>query len=165
MRSSATSMGQSVCDVGCGTGHLLRLIRDAHGSKLDRYVGVDFIIPEHFRDDSFRSRRSADRKASISGSHVRHGSSVHSCAGAYSRLSCRNLRAEADHAESALLLSFRVNGRGIYTFNPHFNFFLYAHSFLRAIIPLPSEFVCNVPQLVETFIIYGEDHSLTKQAR
>jgi hypothetical protein len=33
---------------------------------------------------------------------------------------------------------------GIYTFNPHFNFFPYAHSFLRAMIPLPSNFVCDV---------------------
>ena len=34
---------------------------------------------------------------------------------------------------------------GIYTFNPHFNFFPYAHSFLRAIILVPSSHViCNI---------------------
>jgi ubiquinone/menaquinone biosynthesis C-methylase UbiE len=31
---------------------------------------------------------------------------------------------------------------GIYTFNPHFNFFPYRHSFLRAMIPVPNDHVC-----------------------
>ena len=30
----------------------------------------------------------------------------------------------------------------IYTFNPHFNFFPYKHSFLRAIQPLEHRFKC-----------------------
>jgi hypothetical protein len=31
---------------------------------------------------------------------------------------------------------------GIYTFNPHLNFFPYRHSFLRAMIPVPANHVC-----------------------
>ena len=31
---------------------------------------------------------------------------------------------------------------GIYTFNPHLNFFPYSHSFLRAMIPVPANHVC-----------------------
>jgi hypothetical protein len=31
---------------------------------------------------------------------------------------------------------------GLYTFNPHFNFFPYTHSFLRAMIPVPENHVC-----------------------
>ena len=29
-----------------------------------------------------------------------------------------------------------------YTFNPHFNFFPYPHSFLRAVHPVPSRYEC-----------------------
>src|SRR5262245_2599098 len=32
--------GSTICDVGCGTGHLLRLIRRRLGYKFERYVGV-----------------------------------------------------------------------------------------------------------------------------
>ena len=32
---------------------------------------------------------------------------------------------------------------GIYTFNPHFNFFPYSHSFLRAMSPPPPNYVCE----------------------
>jgi ubiquinone/menaquinone biosynthesis C-methylase UbiE len=30
----------------------------------------------------------------------------------------------------------------IYAFNPHFNFFPYRHSFLRAMIPVPAQNLC-----------------------
>ena len=31
---------------------------------------------------------------------------------------------------------------GLYSFNPHFNFFPYKHSFLRAMIPVPQQHIC-----------------------
>jgi ubiquinone/menaquinone biosynthesis C-methylase UbiE len=43
---------------------------------------------------------------------------------------------------------------GIYTFNPHLNFFPYAHSFLRAMIPVPQRHViCDIGR----DIYYAED--------
>src|SRR5262249_51466922 len=45
--------GSRVCDVGCGTGHLLRLIRSRFSDGNVRYVGVDFIIPDQFRSEGF----------------------------------------------------------------------------------------------------------------
>ena len=42
----------------------------------------------------------------------------------------------------------------LYTFNPHFNFFPYTHSFLRAMHPVPSTYVCED---VGRDIFYSED--------
>ena len=36
-----------------------------------------------------------------------------------------------------------MNGEYKYTFNPHFNFFPYTHSFLRAMIPVPENHICK----------------------
>ena len=41
-----------------------------------------------------------------------------------------------------------------YTFNPHFNFFPYTHSFLRAVHPVPEVYVC---QDIGRDIFYCED--------
>jgi hypothetical protein len=43
-----------------------------------------------------------------------------------------------------LLIVVPREREGIYTFNPHFNFFPYSHSFLRAMIPLPPDFTCSI---------------------
>ena len=42
----------------------------------------------------------------------------------------------------------------LYSFNPHFNFFPYAHSFLRAVHPVPENHVC---ELIGRDIYYRED--------
>jgi hypothetical protein len=41
-----------------------------------------------------------------------------------------------------------------YTFNPHFNFFPYTHSFLRAVNPVPPVYVCED---IGRDIFYSED--------
>jgi len=41
-----------------------------------------------------------------------------------------------------------------YTFNPHFNFFPYTHSFLRAVHPVPANYVCED---IGRDIFYSED--------
>ena len=43
-----------------------------------------------------------------------------------------------------------------YTFNPHFNFFPYTHSLLRAMAPLPATYVCED---VQRDLYYREDLS------
>lgn len=43
-----------------------------------------------------------------------------------------------------------------YTFNPHFNFFAYTHSFLRAAHPVPEVYVCED---IGRDIFYSEDRS------
>jgi len=45
-------------------------------------------------------------------------------------------------ARRRLIIVVPREREGIYTFNPHFNFFPYTHSFLRAMIPVPKRHVC-----------------------
>ena len=45
-------------------------------------------------------------------------------------------------ARRRLIIVVPREREGIYTFNPHLNFFPYAHSFLRAMIPVPANHVC-----------------------
>ena len=46
-------------------------------------------------------------------------------------------------ARRRLIIVVPREREGIYTFNPHFNFFPYSHSFLRAMIPVPADHVCE----------------------
>ena len=41
-----------------------------------------------------------------------------------------------------LIVVVPMEREGLYTFNPHFNFFPYTHSFLRAMIPVPDRHIC-----------------------
>jgi ubiquinone/menaquinone biosynthesis C-methylase UbiE len=41
-----------------------------------------------------------------------------------------------------LIVVVPMEREGLYTFNPHFNFFPYTHSFLRAMIPVPERHFC-----------------------
>ena len=64
--------------------------------------------------------------------------------------------AEQQRMLSALSFALVVprEREGIYTFNPHFNFFPYTHSFLRAMIPVPQQHVaCDIGR----DIYYRED--------
>jgi hypothetical protein len=45
-------------------------------------------------------------------------------------------------ARRRLIIVVPREREAIYTFNPHFNFFPYKHSFLRAMIPLQQSYSC-----------------------
>ena len=59
-------------------------------------------------------------------------------------------------ARRRLIIVVPREREGIYTFNPHFNFFPYSHSFLRAMIPVPASHVCED---IGRDIYYREDLS------
>lgn len=137
-RIVASVVGDSVCDVGCGTGALLTHI--ASGRNFKRITGVDFVIEDAaslagveyvaskveelpFEDKSFDT---------VVCTHVIEHI-----------LDYRRAIAELRRIAARRLIIVVPREREYrYTFNPHFNFFPYTHSFLRAMHPVPSRHVC-----------------------
>lgn len=138
-RISADVQGESVCDVGCGTGVLLQMIHKRR-PELGRLVGVDFAIDDAetlpgieyvaakiedlpFEDDAFDT---------VICTHVIEHVLDY-------RAAIAELRRITKHK---LIIVVPREREYRYTFNPHFNFFPYTHAFLRAMIPVPSDHVC-----------------------
>ena len=130
--------GQSVVDVGCGTGYLLRAIQNKH-PRITRLAGVEIVPPAPtdrleffegkaerlpFRDNEFDTvicthviEHILDRRAAIA-----------------------ELRRVAN---KRLIIVVPKERESLYSFNPHFHFFPYPHSFLRSMIPVPINYVCE----------------------
>ena len=129
-------VGKTVCDVGCGTGHLLRLIGADHNGLT--MTGVDFVIDESaprdeisyvaamiedlpFEDDAFDT---------VICTHVIEH-----------LLEPRKAIAELRRVTSKRLIIVVPREREYkFSFNPHFNFFPYLGSFLRIMIPVPRSY-------------------------
>lgn len=133
-------IGETVCDIGCGTGALLQKVR-AENPKITRAVGVDFAI-----DDSDKLEGIEYVAAKIEDLPFADGE--------FDTVICTHviehvLDYRASIAELRRIASRRViiivprEREYIYTFNPHFNFFPYTHSFLRAMQPVPQDYVCE----------------------
>lgn len=132
-------VGESVCDAGCGTGALLERIREAR-NELNHLTGVDFV---------------ADDPATIEG--VNYVSAkieeLPFADQAFDTVICTHViehileyrRAIAELrriTHSRLIIVVPREREYRYSFNPHFNFYPYAHSFLRAMHPVPDRHVC-----------------------
>ena len=145
-------IASSVCDVGCGTGYLLREIGRHHGSGLNPVIGVDFMRPSQFDGSGMTFVQSpieqlpfADRTFdTVVCTHVIEHILDY-------RLAIAELRRITNRR---LIIVVPAEREAIYTFNPHFNFFPYVHSFLRAMIPLPETFEAR---LIGRDIYYVED--------
>lgn len=153
-RIAADAVGSSIVDVGCGTGALLNHVRRESHAPLTRMVGVDMIEPENpigggiefvsswiedlpFEDKSFDT---------VVCTHV-----------VEHILDLRRAIAELRRiVRRRLIIVVPQEREGIYTFNPHLNFFPYPHSFLRAMIPVPVEHVCMT---IGRDIYYMEDRA------
>jgi SAM-dependent methyltransferase len=133
------TVGNSVCDVGCGTGVLIKRIREAKGGE-GRYTGVDFVVEDAaaiagveyvaarieelpFADASFDT---------VICTHVIEHVLEYRQAIAELRRICRK----------RLIIVVPREREYRYSFNPHFNFFPYTHSFLRAVHPVPQVQTC-----------------------
>jgi SAM-dependent methyltransferase len=147
----ADVVGGSVCDVGCGTGYLLSRVRDAH-SGIHRLVGVDFVLPEdskvagvEFRQAMIERLPFADAEFdTVVCTHVvEHILDYRAAIAELRRIAARRL-----------IIVVPREREGRYTFNPHFNFFPYPESFLRAAIPIPRSFECIE---ISRDIYYRED--------
>jgi SAM-dependent methyltransferase len=139
-RIAADVVGPTVCDIGCGTGALLRHIREHSRQDLSRMVGTDIIPPDRpigggiefvagwiedlpFADQSFDT---------VVCTHVIEHILNY-------RRAIEELRRIA---RRRIIIVVPREREGIYTFNPHLNFFPYSHSFLRAMIPVPQRYQC-----------------------
>ncbi len=143
--------GSSVCDVGCGTGVLLTHIRAAH-PDLTRVTGVDFVI---------------DDAASLNGIEYVAAKieALPFADGEFDTVICTHVIEHVLDYRQAIAELRRIARRRLiivvprerearYSFNPHFNFFPYTHSFLRAMHPVPPRHVCED---VGRDIFYCED--------
>jgi SAM-dependent methyltransferase len=138
-RIVADTVGQSVCDVGCGTGALLKRIREAKGGE-GRYTGVDFVV-----DDAAKLEGIDYVAARIE--------SLPFPDRAFDTVICTHVIEHLLDYRKAIEELRRVTARRLilvvprereyrYSFNPHFNFFPYTHSFLRAMHPVPERHEC-----------------------
>lgn len=133
------TVGTSVCDVGCGTGVLLKRLRDER-CDLQRLTGVDFVIADaaaiegvDYVAAKIESLPFPDRffDTVICTHVIEHV------------LEYRQAIAELRRIAAKRLIIVVPREREYrYSFNPHFNFFPYTHSFLRAVHPVPERFTC-----------------------
>ena len=139
-RIAADAVGSSLCDVGCGTGALLAHVRKAARAPLTEMVGVDMIGPDKPIGNGIRFVCSwiedlpfADKSFdTVVCTHViEHILDLRRAIAELRRITRRRL-----------IIVVPREREGIYTFNPHLNFFPYSHSFLRAMIPVPASHVC-----------------------
>ena len=138
-RIVASILGDSVCDVGCGTGALLSHIK-AGNPGLKRLTGVDFVVED---------------AASIAGVEYVAAmiESLPFADGEFDTVVCTHVIEHVLEYRQAIAELRRIARRRLiivvprereyrYSFNPHFNFFPYTHSFLRAVHPVPQRHVC-----------------------
>ena len=136
----ADVIGQSVCDVGCGTGFLLDQIRKSN-TGISRLTGVDFVI-----DDADALDGIEYVAAKIEDLPFKDGE--------FDTVICTHVIEHVLDYRAAIAELRRITAKRLiiivprereykYTFNPHFNFFPYTHSFLRAMIPVPENHKCE----------------------
>jgi SAM-dependent methyltransferase len=139
-RILATIEGDSVCDIGCGTGALLSRIQATH-PHLSRLTGVDFVI-----DDAARLKGIEYVAAKVE--------TLPFADGEFDTVICTHLIEHILEYRQAIAELRRIARKRLiivvprereyrYTFNPHFNFFPYTHSFLRAVHPVPPVHECE----------------------
>jgi len=138
-RIVAEAEGPTVCDVGCGSGALLQRLRQARGD-LGALTGVDFVIHDRltvagtrYLAGAIEALPFADRSFdTVVCTHVIEHI-----------LDYRRAIAELRRiARRRLIIVVPREREYLYTFNPHFHFFPYVHSFLRAMHPVPERHQC-----------------------
>ncbi|WP_421855708.1 class I SAM-dependent methyltransferase [Oricola sp.] len=131
--------GDSVADIGCGTGVLLEHIRSANPG-LKRLAGIDFVIDDAARLDGIEY-------------HAARIEALPFDDGEFDTVVCTHVLEHVLDFRQSLAELRRVAARRLivvvprereyrYSFNPHFNFFPYRHSFLRAAFPIPEKHQC-----------------------
>ncbi|MDB5523155.1 MAG: putative methyltransferase [Rhizobium sp.] len=131
--------GESVCDVGCGTGALLSRIKTS--SSFDRLTGVDFVIDDASKLDGIEYVAAKIENLPFADGEFDTVICTHVIEHV---LEYREAIAELRRiARKRLVIVVPRERESRYTFNPHFNFFPYTHSFLRAVHPVPPRYVCE----------------------
>jgi SAM-dependent methyltransferase len=132
--------GSSVCDVGCGTGALLAHIHADH-PRLTRLVGVDFVVQDAAGIPGVEYIAAKIENLPFEDNE-------------FDTVVCTHVIEHVLEYQAAIAELRRITRKRLivvvprereyrYTFNPHFNFFPYTHSFLRAVHPVPVAYVCE----------------------
>lgn len=153
---AARSLSGRICDVGCGTGHLLSFIgRSAHLRSCE-FIGVDLLLDT----EAVRARPNVSFvEAPIERLPFPDGY--------FTTVICTHVLEHVLDIQAAMAELRRVcSGRLIivvplereykFTFNPHIHFFPYPHSFLRYIIPVPIEHSMRV---IGRDLLYAEERA------
>ena len=130
--------GASVCDVGCGTGHLIGALAAAAPGVARAYTGVDFQLEPGIaeRHRGVRFLEADVEKLPFSDREI-------------DTVICTHVLEHVLHIDRTIAELRRVTARRLlvivplereyrFTFNPHVHFFPYPHSFLRHIVPVPA---------------------------
>lgn len=152
-RIVASIVGESVCDVGCGTGALLSHVK-AGNPGLKRLTGVDFVVEDAAGIDGVEYVAAMIESLPFSD-------------GEFDTVVCTHVIEHVLEYRQAIAELRRIARRRLiivvprereyrYSFNPHFNFFPYTHSFLRAAHPVPAHHLCVD---IGRDIFYMEDRS------
>ena len=148
-----------IIDVGCGTGYTLSFLMQRLQDNGSRFTGVDFQIDPRAREqlrnadllehDILRLPVGDASFDTVLCSHtLEHILDVRAAVAELRRICAKRL-----------ILVVPREREGLYTFNPHFQFFPYVHSFLRVMIPLPKKYSCwNIGR----DIIYIEDKDIAE---
>jgi SAM-dependent methyltransferase len=151
-RIASEIVGASVCDAGCGTGYLLRFLRDRMGDKVLRLTGTEI-----------RATPGAD----ISGLEIVEAKveKLPFADGEFDTVICTHVIEHILSYRTAIAELRRITAKRLiivvpmeresrFGFNLHVNFFPYPHSFLRAMMPVPERYVCEP---IGRDIYYHED--------
>jgi SAM-dependent methyltransferase len=138
-RIIADTVGESICDVGCGTGVLLQRIRQARQGA-GHYTGVDFVVEDAAQIEGIDYV--AARVEALPFADTAFDTVI--CTHVIEHvLEYRQAISELRRiARKRLIIVVPREREYLYSFNPHFNFFPYTHSFLRAAHPVPEKHVC-----------------------
>ena len=144
----------NLLDVGCGTGGLLRQLMSNGNGEPGRCTGIDFQVDEQTR-------------LNTSGAELVEGpiEQLPFADDSFDTVVCTHVLEHVLDIRRAIAELRRVCRRRLivvvpkereyrFTFNPHLHFFPYRHSFLRHVIPVPREAVC---EYVGRDIYYRED--------
>jgi SAM-dependent methyltransferase len=139
-RLAADAVGQSICDVGCGTGYLLERIHNAR-PEISRLTGIDFVFDNSDLRPDIKFVVAKIERLPFSDASFDTVVCTHVIEHILDyRQAITELRRITRHR---LIVVVPREREYRYTFNPHFNFFPYTHSFLRAMHPLPKDYVCS----------------------
>jgi len=145
--------GRSVCDVGCGTGYLLGRISILESPE--KLVGVDFSEHaewtsleniEFLKHDIFNLPFEDRQFDTVTSTHtLEHVLDIPAA--------IRELRRVYSQR---LIIVVPRERESIWSFNPHFHYFPYEHSFLKYLLPLPDQW--QIERIGRDYL-YIEDRS------
>lgn len=135
----ASIKGDRICDVGCGTGALLTHIMAAKPG-LSKVTGVDFVVEDAAKIFGVEYVAAIAENLPFADGEFDTVICTHVIE---HLLDYRKAISELRRiAKKRLIIVVPREREYRYSFNPHFNFFPYTHSFLRAVHPVPPTYEC-----------------------